>query len=152
MPSYTYSGDPGTTPKDMVRFLVRDTGSEANTDPTQAAGWLMSDEEIIWMNGQHSNGYMAAAMCAEHIAALFGSRARKTIGPLTIDYATQEKSYKDLAASLRRNANSVSGPGDLPLSTQTNNNHLFAIGMNDNPEGWGAPPYYTPDPWSGSRA
>lgn len=122
---YTYSGDPGASPKDAVRYLARATGTDKATGFT-------SDEEIAWILKQEPNIYLAAAQVAEGISSFYGSQKTKTVGPLTISGREQALSYADLARNLRRRAGSASAGG--PEFTG-NTTVIFDIGMHDSPPG-----------------
>lgn len=138
MATYTYSGDPASSPKDAVRFLAKATGEDAETG-------FVTDEEIQWILGQEPNVYMAAARVAESAATFFGSKQDKTVGPLSISYRNQTASYGDLAAKLRSQANSTSrnvGPISTGATSQ-----IFGIGMNDNPQAGNTPPWEDLAPW-----
>lgn len=68
-PTYTYSSNPATDNKDAVRALLADTNRDA-------AGWMLSDEEILWLLSQEGSPLMAAAAGAEMIQGQFTGPAR----------------------------------------------------------------------------
>lgn len=110
--SYTYSHDPATDLKDAVRFTLADTNSDG-------IGWLLSDQEILWLLSEEGSVLGAAARGAEQIAAAFsGPRniSERKIGDLLIRYGqgktgTQGDWYT-VAALLRRRI----GLGALPFA------------------------------------
>jgi len=53
---FTYSGDPSTSEKDAVRFLISDTDMD---------DMMLTDTEIEWLIDQHPGTYMAASYAAE---------------------------------------------------------------------------------------
>lgn len=117
-----YSGDPSSTPKDEVRFLLRDTASP----------FELTNEEIYWALGESgSNTYLAAALCADTLVAKFAKYVDKSVGPLKISYKDQVTNYAELAKSLRSKAARFSGAG--PQFTTPAKGSLFQIGMDDNP-------------------
>lgn len=124
-PTYTYSGDPSSSPKDAVRYLAKATGSD------KATGFV-SDEEIAWELSQEPNVYLAAAAVAENISAYYGNQRSKTVGPLTITGKDQAATYAALAQDLRRRsaAGGVAGAEFTGCAS-----HLFEIGMHDIPPG-----------------
>lgn len=123
MPTYSYSGDPNTSSKDTVRFLLNDKGPDS---------WLLSDEEIAWSLTQDTNPFMAAALNAEQIAAYYSSRTDKTIGPLTIRNGDKAQSYSSLARRLRLMAGQYAS-GVTAIMTQSSKDHIFVIGQTDYP-------------------
>lgn len=96
---WTYSGDPASSAKDEVRFLVGDTNT---------ADQLVQDEEINYVllahadAGSASINYRAAAEIAEAIAAKFARKADKAVGPLSIQAKQQHDHYVQLAGRLRK--------------------------------------------------
>ena len=126
-PTYTYSGDPSTSPKDAVRFLAQATGE------TVATGFV-SDEEIAWLLTQEPNVYLAAALVADRVSSYYGAQRSKTVGPLTISGMDQARNYAQLAATLRGQASLGSTGGGGPEFTGSTT-VIFNIGMHDIPDG-----------------
>lgn len=126
-PTYTYSGDPSTSPKDSVRFLAQATGED------KATGFV-SDEEINWLLTQEPNVYLAAALVADRVSSYFGAQRSKTVGPLSISGTDQARNYAELAKTLRSQASLGSTGGGGPEFTGATS-HLFDIGMHDIPDG-----------------
>lgn len=100
--SWSYSGDPSTSPKDEVRFLVGDTDS---TKP------LISDEEVNYTialvyaaDPPASGNYLPAAFCADSIASKSARSVDKSVGDLRISYSQQAKAFRDMAFQLRQRA------------------------------------------------
>lgn len=102
--AWTYSGNPASTPKDAVRFLIRDT---VNTRP------LLQDEEIAWALSEcGGNVYLAGALCCETLAGSAGASTggqvtSKKVGDLALSYASGAETatyWLGLAANLRRRA------------------------------------------------
>lgn len=93
---WSYSGDPASSAKDEVRFLVGDTN---------AAAPLVQDEEINFCLGVHADttalNYQASADVAEAIAAQFARKAQRSVGPLAISAQQQYEHYVDVAKRLR---------------------------------------------------
>ncbi len=93
--TWTYSGDPSTSTKDQVRFLIGDTQS---SDP------ILQDAEINWLLTENATPFYAAVEAANGIAAYYARKADKAVGDLKISASQQHKQYLDLAVRLRRRA------------------------------------------------
>lgn len=92
--SFNYSGDPETSPKDYVRFLIGDTDRE---EP------LLDDQEINVFLANYNNGViMSAIRCCEAIAAKFSRRVNESVGRVKMDFSQAAKAYRDMAMDLRR--------------------------------------------------
>jgi hypothetical protein len=153
MMTTTYTGDPNSSSKDAVRFLVQDTDVSLGIVRLQ-------DEEIEWVLTKQSNVFLAAAECAEQIA-LYWSKVQNTrIGPLNIQRGQAPLFYQQLADRLRHTANRWSNsapifyPADQDQYQNTNcgrggPQHIFQVGMDDFPgysQFWppaDLPPLYT---------
>lgn len=75
--SWSYSGDPGSSSLDLVRFLIQDTDT---TDQ------LLSNEEITYLIGAYGDPYSAAIAAVTSLIAK-ASRAQsesKSVGDLSI--------------------------------------------------------------------
>jgi hypothetical protein len=96
--SWTYTGDPSSSPLDEIRFLINDTVS------TQS--WTLSDEEIFYAAAKSpTNVLLAAAIAAEAILGKFAQIAQsKSVGDLSISYSNRHSQYKELARQLRARA------------------------------------------------
>lgn len=95
--TFTYSGDPSTSTRNYVRFLLNDT------DSTDA---LFSDEEIAYVLTEWSgDAYDAARELAEILIARFARLAdstSKSVGDISVSesYGSKITHYKELANSL----------------------------------------------------
>lgn len=89
--SWTYSGDPGSSPKDAVRFAIGDTIS---SDP------LLQDEEINYMLSKNSSIDDAAYYACVGVVAKFSRLADKEVGKIKIKYSQKAKQYQQLADKL----------------------------------------------------
>lgn len=134
---WTYSGDPATSNRDAVRFLIGDTDESKP---------LVSDEEIAWELAQNNNNiYRAGAVLANTVAATFAQAVQtKSVGSLSITYAARAESYNQLARRLaaRVRTKSTIAPyagGTSITDKQTReqdadwNRPDFEIGMSDYP-------------------
>lgn len=89
--AWSYSGDPSSSAKDKVRFLIGDTLS---IDP------LLQDEEILSVILDEPNPTLAAAISARAIAAKFSREANRTVGKTSISASDKAKAYLELAKKL----------------------------------------------------
>lgn len=86
----TYTGNPADSSKDAVRFWIQDT----------AAPWKLTDEEINYTISQFTNPMLAAASCANALAARYAAFPSKRVGDFSISYGELAKNYAALAAEL----------------------------------------------------
>lgn len=102
--AWTYTGNPASSAKDSVRFLIADT----NVDDS-----FVTDEEITWCLSQvSSNIYQAASLVARSLSAKFSTLSDEVIGPLQFKYAERAKNYENIAKRLEKtasNSTSLSG-------------------------------------------
>lgn len=115
----TYSGDPSTTDKDALRFLLSDT----------SAPWLFTDEEIQYMIDNHGSIYNAGVELSLVMVSRYTDKKNKTVGPLSINYGDIAERWLELSNSLRRRSSTTSGA--KVVMTQKTKGHIFTIGMND---------------------
>jgi len=92
--TWTYSGNPSSTTRDEVRFLVGDT----NTNDQ-----LVTDEEIAYALASEST-YNAAATVAEAIAAKLSREADFSVDGLSKSLSQRADSYRMLSQKLRSRA------------------------------------------------
>ena len=137
--TFTYSGDPSTSTRNYVRFLINDT------DSTDA---LFSDEELNYVITEWGgDAYNSARECAEILIARFSRLAdssSKSVGDISVSesYSAKVTHYKELAHSfLQRqmrksppspwaNAQSLKSTDDRNISDY---NTDFYVGITDNP-------------------
>lgn len=94
--AWSYSGDPSTSPKDEVRFLIGDTSED---DP------LLQDEEIAYLLDQCGGSALAAAVAAcEGIVAKLSREADLRSGATSISASQRHAHYAALLTDLRRRA------------------------------------------------
>lgn len=133
--TWEYSGDPSTSDKDAVRFLLGDTND---------ADQQLQDEEIAWLLLQHTNPFLAGALGAERIASKYARLTSKSVGGLSISYGDRQSQYSNLAAALREEAERTgatptpfslaASKADKELREQDDDLNLvpLSIGMMDN--------------------
>ena len=137
--TFTYSGDPSTSTRNYVRFLINDT------DSTDA---LFSDEELNYVISEWSgDAYNSARECAEILIARFSRLAdstSKSVGDISVSESFSQKiqHYKELADSLlrrqmRKNPPKLWANTEALKSTDDRNisdyNTDFYAGIHDNP-------------------
>lgn len=137
--TFTYSGDPSTSTRNYVRFLISDT------DSTDA---LFSDEELNYVISEWNNdAYKAARECAEILIARFSREAdstSKSVGDISVSesYSSKITHYKELAESLIRRQMRKSPPRPFvnAQALKSTNDRIvddfntdFYSGIHDNP-------------------
>lgn len=99
--TWTYSGNPSSSDRDEVRFLLGDTDTSDQ---------LISDEELDYLltvhpdDGAGYSNYEAAAAAARQIAARFTRQIDKSVGSLSISYGSRAQQFRDLADMLKEEA------------------------------------------------
>jgi hypothetical protein len=137
--TFTYSGDPTTSTRNKVRFLLNDT---LLSDP------LFTDEELDYLITEWGTDvYEICRAAAETLSSKFARLAdqtSKSVGDLsiTISYRTKSKEYQDLAMSFLNRRMRKSPPTPWASADNLNNsvdrvvdnyNTEFWVGQFDNP-------------------
>lgn len=92
----------GDSEKDQIRLMIGDTNSDES---------LLSDEEINYILGRHSNLYGAAAEACEAIVAQYSKRSDSSVfDNLDIDLSQVVEQYRELAQEFRRKSLVASTP------------------------------------------
>lgn len=115
----TYSGDPRTSDKDRVRFLLGDTSTP----------WTFTDEEILYVLETQGNVYASAAELATIKATEYADKKDKTVGPLSISYGESSDRWLAVAKNLRGRSGRTSGA--KAVVTQTQREPYFRLGGQD---------------------
>lgn len=106
--TWEYTGDPTTSTKDQVRFLIQDVDESDKQ---------MSDEEINWMLSVESNVYLAASLACKTLAARYRAKAQsKSVGGLSISYGDRARQFEEQAKLLETTAQETS---DVPVPVST---------------------------------
>lgn len=87
-----YTGNPGNSPADEVRFLLGDTA-----DPPR-----LTDPEIAWLLETYGSPLQAAYNGALRLVSKYGGRTSKTVGPTSIDYGSLVDQYNGIIRMLER--------------------------------------------------
>lgn len=98
--TWTYSGNPGATNRDAVRFLIGDTDNTAQ---------LVTDEEIAYMLAQEGTSTSAAARICRSLAAKYARYMDQSVGDLSISYSQRYQQFSELAVKLESDAGSRVG-------------------------------------------
>lgn len=95
MSNWTYSGNPGYSAVDEVRFLIGDT------DVKQP---LLLDGEIAWVLGEYNhNPLMAALRCCEVLIVHSARMVDQSVGPASVSLSQRIKNLNDyVLPTLRR--------------------------------------------------
>lgn len=101
MAAWTYSADPLSSDRDMVRFEVGDTDS---TRP------LVLDTEIAYALAQEGNPLYAAAAICSALAAKFSREADRTMGRTSVSASQRAVAYRAQVKELRRRALAFAAP------------------------------------------
>ena len=132
---WTYSGDPGSSSLDSVRFL---TGQLSTADAV-----LVYDREIDWAVGQFGSVYYAAAAVCHIMAGKYdsGQAVSTKVGELSIQYSQERASgLRKQAVALRvqggRGITLYDGSGDdagrqADEADTSLTQPLFRVGMDD---------------------
>jgi len=106
--TWSYSGDPASSPKDGVRFFVQDT---------IAADPQISDEEIAFLLSDENDAVIrAAARSAEAIAAKYARQVDKSVGGLSLSAGRRQEKYEKLASRLWSRSGTTGVGAPLPYS------------------------------------
>lgn len=90
--TWTYSGDPSSSNKDAVRFLIGDTEP---LDP------ILQDEEILWLLSEYGSPIKASYHAALTAAGKYARLVTQEAGRIKVKAEGKYLQYKDLADQLR---------------------------------------------------
>ena len=130
---FTYSGNPATNDRDATRFFVGDTNANRP---------LLADTEIEFALTEFPNTRLAAAMCADALAAKFARESDQKVGDISKSLSKVSEQFRDLATRLRNEA-AKRAPASFPAASkdwkqsQRQDTDLvqptFSVGLGDNP-------------------
>lgn len=133
--TWEYSGDPSSSARDEIRFLIGDTDS---TFP------LLQDAEIDYLIAKWAPSYgdpiWTAAVAAELVATKFAGVANISADGVSVNVGDLADKYRQLAASLRAMYKDGSIGGAVDISNLMWGGSwdasikalIFGVGMNDN--------------------
>ncbi len=113
--SWTYSGDPSSSPKDAVRFGIGDTDTNHQ---------LVSDEEIAYSLAQNNDSVSSAILeLAIALRNKFAAYADEKTDRVSIKYSDLYEHYKSLVDEIKRDAALTAVPyaGGISRSDKLNN-------------------------------
>lgn len=126
----TYSGDPGASTRDAVRFEVGDTGPV----------FEFSDAEVSYALARAGSSVLyASADLADALAVRFAGRAaQESQGDVSVTWGSRSAEMAKAAARLRARATTEVGASDLPVGLGTVDGSdgpgaAFWRGMHDHP-------------------
>lgn len=99
--SWSYSGNPKSSARDELRFLIGDTDT---------CDQLLQDEELTYLLDQTGSALSAAIRAAENLAAKFSRMVDESVGRISIKLSQRAEQYRALAADLRRRATTEASP------------------------------------------
>jgi len=99
---WSYSGEPGSSPKDAVRFEIPDRDASAP---------LLQDAEIEYALAQEGNDVLAAAAhCCEELSRELSLQADTQFGSVKTSYKDAAKNLAARAEELRKRAGGMHAP------------------------------------------
>ena len=130
--AWTYSGDPSSSDRDRVRFLIGDTDSGEQ---------LLADAEIDYLLTEEPAPRLAAARACDSIVAKWSRQVDTGMLSLNVSASQRIDNYRKLAAKLRAEHYRGIKPRFLGQSIGTKESLAsdtdvpqpdFTIGMHDN--------------------
>ena len=92
--TFTYSGNPDLSPRDLVRFILGDTDAR---EP------ILQNAEIDWALNQYNSAPMNASIrLCEMIAAKMTRHADESAGSVSVSFSQVAKSFRSLRKDLVR--------------------------------------------------
>lgn len=99
--TWSYTGDPSSSDKDTVRFLIGDTDTSSEQ---------LSDEEIAYLITEHGSAQAAAIAGCEALQAKYARQADQKTGDISISYSQLSKHYQQLATTIRNRLSILATP------------------------------------------
>lgn len=135
--AFSYSGNPGASTRDLIRFLIQDT---------EAADAIFQNEELDYLVTTWTDGYAAAVAAADVAAVKFSKQAdyTKRVGDLSLSesFSGRSADFRTMADRLRKLRSEQAPPTPYINSeaiVQTGNKDVqeyysdFYTGQFDNP-------------------
>jgi len=118
----SYSGDPRSSPKDAVRFLIKDHGAVE----------IFTDNEIVFLLETEGNYWLAAAVLCEKLTTIAssGGLASKSIGGLSETYSQGSIAFYESQAKMYRQRGLSKA---VPTLGDVNMPQIFSLGQMDSP-------------------
>lgn len=130
--TWSYSGDPGASPLDELRFILGDTDT---TDQQ------LSDEEVLFLLREHGGSVATAAVAAcRRLIAKYTRCIDQKTGDIDLKFSSRLAQYNDLFSHLRAGIVPTPYAGGISVSDietvredTDRQGPIFALGMLDNP-------------------
>lgn len=107
--SWTYSGDPGTSALDAVRFWMQDIQEQRQLLQNEDINYLLN----TWMPSVQSVIFVAAVGC-EVVAARYADEVQVSADGVSVSVGDLQQKYMTLAEQLRDQWDEVVVPGSWP--------------------------------------
>lgn len=124
--TWTYSGNPGNSDLDQVRFIIGDTDER---DPQ------LTDEEIQFLLSEGTSPLRASIAACSALIAKYTRQVNYYLGPERSFASQRAQQYRALRADLQRKLSLKNADFSWDSSIQGKN--VFDIGMHDAPGGSG---------------
>lgn len=95
----TYSGNPGNSNKDEVRYLCGDTGGSEYNERNE---FFLSDSEIKFSIDEAGSTKQAALACAKRIKSKLAREADAEAGDGAVDFSQRMQHYEQIIKDLER--------------------------------------------------
>jgi hypothetical protein len=129
--TWTYSGNPGASDLDAVRFMIGDTDTTSQQ---------LTDEEIGYLLTQHGSAQAAGITACRSLAAKFSRYADQTTGSISVSYSQLSANYRALVrdilfgAVVEPYAGGISKQDMAAVDADSDAVTGFAVGMHDRDE------------------
>lgn len=121
--TWTYSGNPANSEKDLYRFLVGDV------NPNEP---ILQDEEIEYVIGAYKSQNVRLYHLFSACALFFARRIKRKVGPIEEDPYERQRYFEEKAAKYRM----LSGLSMSSGFSKPPGKPIFKIGMDDNRGGY----------------
>lgn len=138
--SWSYSGDPSSSPLDEMRFVLGDTTPNTGLDPNNE---LLQNEEINYALTKYPDFFTAAVVLCEAIIAKFTRLVDETTGDETVRASARALQYRRLSEDLRKKIGFTGALFYVGGTSKTENDRMdhdtdrvkpqFRVGIMDNP-------------------
>jgi hypothetical protein len=122
--AWTYSGDPATSDRDELRFIVQDTRVELPLLLDEELDYLIAE----WMSRYDSITYVAA-IAAQIISRKFAGIVTVSADGVSVNTSELSARYKEMAAGLRDEYKAAQVGAEVDIKPLH-----FALNLHDNPE------------------
>ncbi len=89
--TWSYSGNPSSSPKDEVRYLLQDTDTDNQ---------LMSDEELAYLIARWGSPYMAAYYAALTLSMRYAAQVDTSVDRVSESASQRSAAYRAIAEAM----------------------------------------------------